>query len=151
MAVILFSTFYWSIPFLKYQSNVAKGAPVEVEIYDKNAFLQNGIYAMSVFNITDKSVVYSDYTVAAKNVSEWAWRNVSFPFIIWGCQFGSVGTCRFSASGICINEISSIGLFFELAVVHNNLEIYHSSFGRFRMLRYRISFYVSGSFVIQKS
>jgi len=82
MTVIIFTTFYWSIPFLKYQSKSAMGAPVEAEIYNKNAFLQNSIYAVSVFNISDKSVVYSDYTVAAKNISEWAWRNVSFPFII---------------------------------------------------------------------
>ncbi|AKM83306.1 hypothetical protein A2422_00840 [Candidatus Woesebacteria bacterium RIFOXYC1_FULL_31_51] len=82
MVIIIFATLYWTIPFISYQSNVNKGAPVEAEIYNRNVYLQNGIYPISVFNISDESAGYIDYTTTPRNISGWAWRNVSFPFII---------------------------------------------------------------------
>lgn len=82
MGVVLLMSLYWIFPFFRYQKAVAQGAPVKREIYNRSAFLQNGIYARSVFNLSDKSVVYKDFDEPIQNVSAWAWRNVTFTFII---------------------------------------------------------------------
>lgn len=82
IAFIFLLSSYWLVPFFRYQSIVAKGAPVEKGKPHRNAFLQNGIYPLSVFNISDKSAVYKSYDDLPQNISSSAWRNVSFPFII---------------------------------------------------------------------
>jgi hypothetical protein len=82
LVVVFIASSYWLVPFFRYQSFVAKGSPAQKEIYQQGPFLQNSIYFKSVFNITDKTIVYSDFDVPIEDISAWAWRNVSFPFII---------------------------------------------------------------------
>jgi predicted cobalt transporter CbtA len=80
--VVFLLSSYWLVPFLRYQSIVARGAPVEKDIYHYRQFLQNAVYPISVFNITDESATYETYDDIPQSVSSTAWRNVSFPFII---------------------------------------------------------------------
>ena len=80
--IIFLLSLFWILPFLRYQSAVAKGAPVEKDRYQYSAYMQNAIFAPNVFSITDKTAAYESYDDPSQNLSGWVWRDVSFPFII---------------------------------------------------------------------
>ncbi len=80
--IMVLSTLYWLLPFFRYQKATAEGAPVQKAIYDHRAFLQDVIYPLSVFSITDRAASYKGIDDAHQNVSGGAWHNVSFPFAI---------------------------------------------------------------------
>ncbi|MDP2649507.1 MAG: hypothetical protein Q8P10_01545 [bacterium] len=80
--IMMLSTFYWVLPYLRYQKAAASGAPVQKAVYDRRAFLQNVIYPLSVFSITDRGASYENIDSPHQNVSGGAWHNVSFPFAI---------------------------------------------------------------------
>lgn len=80
--IICLSTLFWFVPFEKYYSRVAQGYPSAASETNYVTFLQNAIFPLNVFNITDKNITYKSYTQKPENLSPWAWRNVDFPFII---------------------------------------------------------------------
>ena len=82
IVVILLLSAYWTMPFFRYQSMVARGAPVEKGKTNYNQYLQNGIYPLNVFSVIKETAGYSSYDDAPVARSGWAWHNVSFPFSI---------------------------------------------------------------------
>jgi len=81
LTVFLLSS-YWIIPFFRYQSITAQGAPIEKEKIIFQSFMQNKVYAVNVFNLTDKTSAYESHDDPIQFYSPWQFRNVSFPFII---------------------------------------------------------------------
>lgn len=81
LTVFLLSS-YWIIPYFRYQSITAQGAPTEKEKPVYQSYMQHTVYAVNVFNITNKTSAYESYDDPIQLYSPWPFRNVSFPFII---------------------------------------------------------------------
>lgn len=81
--IILLSVVFWILPLIRYQSIAAQGAPVAKEQPHYNSFMQNmAVHAINVFNITDETAAYESFDDPPIMQTGWAWRNVSFPFVI---------------------------------------------------------------------
>jgi len=82
ITVIFLLSSFWIIPFFRYQSIAAKGAPVEKGKTNYELFMQTSVYAPNVFHLTDKTVDYTSLDNKLVPLSPTTFRNVSFPFVI---------------------------------------------------------------------
>lgn len=84
---------FWIIPFFRYQSIAAQGAPVEKGSVNYELFMQTSVYAPNVFHLTDKTAEYLTLDQKLERLSPGAFRNVSFPFVVSILAFiGLVGS-----------------------------------------------------------
>jgi len=95
--IIFLLTFFWTFPYLRYQSAVARGAPVVKAELHYPSFMHESVYPASVFGLTTKTARYESLDDPPQFINHWPWRNVTFtPAISSLALIGLIGSIFFN-------------------------------------------------------